>query len=90
MKRYLYQKDSHLPPWAMEYEVESTLEKRTMIYITMFSEELHNARNAITFIVSSRTPFGLAAQVRDHCIDRGITFTELDFNQVEWEFSRYF
>lgn len=90
MKRYLYQKDYHTPPWAMEYEVESAIENRTMVYVTMFSEELDNVRNSVTFTVSSKTPFGLTMKIRDHCIDRGITFTEYDFNQVEWEMSRYF
>lgn len=90
MKRYLYQKDYHTPPWAMEYEVETAIENRTMVYITIFSEELDNTRNAITFTASSKTPFGLTKQIQDHCIDRGITFTEYDFNQVEWEMSRYF
>ena len=90
MKRYLYQKDYHTPSWAMEYEIESAIENRTMVYITIFSEELDNTRNAITFTASSKTPFGLTKQIQDHCIDRGITFTEYDFNQVEWEMSRYF
>lgn len=90
MKRYLYQKDYHTPPWAMMYEIETTIENRTMVYVTMFSEELDNTRNAITFTASSKTPFGLTKQIQNHCIDRGITFTEYDFNQVEWEMSRYF
>ena len=90
MKRYLYQEDYHTPPWAMEYEIESAIENRIMVYVTMFSEELDNTWNAITFTVSSKTPFGLTKQIQDHCIDRGITFTEYDFNQVEWEMSRYF
>lgn len=90
MIRYIYQKDDHLPPWAIEYEIESAYERRTMAYITIFSDELDNARNAITFTASSKTPFGLTKQIQDKCIDYGITFTELDFNQVEWEMSRYF
>lgn len=90
MKRYIYQKDYHTTPWAMEYEVESAVERRTMVYITIYSEELDNTRNAVTFTASSKTPFGLTKQIQDHCIDRGITFTEYDFNQIEWEMSRYF
>ena len=73
MKRYLYQKDYHTPPWAMEYEVESAVENRTMVYVTMFSEELDNTRNAITFTVSSKTPNGKChdifrlEQCKGHC-----------------------
>ena len=90
MKRYLYQRDHHFPPWAMEYEIESVTDKRTMVYVTMFSDELENERKAVTFIVSSRTPFGLACRIKEHCSKNGITFTEMDFNQVEWEMSDYF
>lgn len=90
MKRYLYQKDHHFPPWAMEYEIESVTDKRTMVYVTMFSDEVNNTRKAATFIVSSKTPFGLAKRIQEKCNESGITFTEMDFNQVEWEMSEYF
>ena len=91
-ERYIYQKSDRNPPWAIRYELEfpERYGMRTRAYITLYSEELESLRNEVTFEVSSRTPFGLAQRLMECCERLHVTFTEEDFNQVEWEFSRYF
>ena len=88
MIRYLYQASAHVPPWAISYEWEFT-GKRLHLYATVYSEEIGNVRNAAYFEASSPTPFGIATRIRQECEGRGITFTDEDFNQVEWHFARY-
>lgn len=88
MVRYLYQASGHMPPWALAYEWEFA-GKRLHLYITLYSDELETPRKAVYFEVSSKTPFGIASQIQMHCNERGVTFTEEDFNQIEWHFARY-
>lgn len=88
MIRYLYQASSHMPPWALSYEWEFA-SKRLHLYITLYSDELETPRKAVYFEVSSQTPFGIASQIQEHCNERGVTFTEDDFNQIEWHFAQY-
>lgn len=88
MVRYIYQASSHMPPWALSYEWEFT-GKRLHLYITLYSDELETPRKAVYFEVSSQTPFGIASQIQWHCNERGVTFTEEDFNQIDWHFALY-
>ena len=89
MVRYLYQASSHMPPWAIAYEWECA-GGRLHLYIMLYSDELETPRKAVYFEVSSQTPFGIADAVKRHFEDRGVTFTDEDFNQVEWHFAPYF
>ena len=88
MVRYIYQASSHMPPWALSYEWEFT-GRRLHLYITLYSEELETPRKAVYFEVSSQTPFGIASQIQGHCNEHGVTFTEEDFNQIDWHFAQY-
>lgn len=88
MIRYLYQASGHIPPWAISYEWEFT-GKRLHLYATLYSEELLNERNAIYFEVSSATPYGIAIEIQQVCEMHNVTFTEEDFNQVDWHFAQY-
>lgn len=88
MVRYIYQASSHMPPWALSYEWEFT-GRRLHLYITLYSDELETPRKAVYFEVSSQTPFGIASQIQGHCNERGVTFTEEDFNQIDWHFAQY-
>ena len=79
MKRYLYQKDYHTPPWAMEYEVESAIENRTMVYVTMFSEELDNVFATGTH---KACEFNVAAgDITIYCPVNGLRFYKIEFQE---------
>lgn len=88
-EKYVYQHSAHKPPWAISYEVEY-LRRGIKVYLTLYSEVLDNARNAVVFDLLAFSAFNVAHQLQSHCHDRGIKFTDEDFNQIEWEFKRYF
>lgn len=88
-EKYVYQYSDHMPPWALVYDIEY-LKRGIKAYVTLFSEQIGNTRNAVVFDVLAYTPFSVAHQIQSHCTDHGVTFDETDFNQIEWEFSKYF
>lgn len=91
MIRYIYQRSSHNPPWAISYETEYVRSIRTLkVYATVYSDEIDNKRHAAYFEVMGKTPFAIAHMIQSFLEDHNVTFDENDFNQIEWEFSRYF
>lgn len=91
MIRYIYQRSCHMPPWSISYETEYIKHIRALkVYATFYSAEIDNSRHAAYFEVMGKTPFAVAHRVQSFAEDHDVTFTVEDFNQVEWEFSRYF
>lgn len=91
MIKYIYQRSSHEPPWAISYETDYIRSIRALrVYATMYSDEIDNNRHAAYFEVLGKTPFAIAHAVQSFAEDHDVTFDENDFNQIEWEFSRCF
>lgn len=91
MIRYIYQKANHLPPWSISYECEYIKSIRALkVYATLYSDEVDNKRHAFYFEVMGKTPFSIAHRIQSYAIDHDVTFTDEDFNQVEWTFERFF
>lgn len=91
MIRYIYQHSSHMPPWAISYECEYIKHIRALkVYATVYSDEIDNSRHAAYFEVMGKTPFAVTFKIASFLEDHNVTFDENDFNQIEWEFSKYF
>lgn len=91
MIRYIYQHSDHEQPWTISYETEYVTSIRALkVYATLYSDQIENSRHAAYFEAMGKTPFAVAHWIQSFAEDRGVTFDETDFNQVEWEFERYF
>lgn len=89
MERYIYQHSDHMPPWCISYDTDD-MRVATMFYISIYSEEIDNATNSLYYQAAGRTPFSVTTKLQKFLRDNGVTFTEEDFNQVEWTFANHF
>lgn len=92
MIRFIYQHDGHLPPWCFGYELDDRgpYSKWLGVHVTLYSEQLDDRHGRIYGHFSAKSSFDLATEIGNWCKQNGVTFTDTDFNQVEFEFRRYF